>query len=423
MPFSEKQLEFYQNASHRWNFKTGAVRSGKTYADYFTIPKRIRARIGKPGLSFIFGVSKATIERNILEPMRVIWGPELVGDIKMDNTAYLFGDTVYCLGCEKVSQVAKIRGASIKYAYGDEVAEWNPEVFELIKSRLDKEYSCFDGALNPEGPNHWLKQFLDSDADIYNQHYTIFDNPYLPQEFIENLCKEYEGTVYYDRYIKGLWALAEGVIYPMYQDALFTEMPCKMPEFERLCLSIDYGTQNAFAALLWGKFKGIWYAYKGYYYSGRKTGVQKTDTEYLVDLEKTFSDEITRYRSAKEANGKNAYMTTMPRKIETIIDPSAASFIALLEKQDWCSVQKAKNDVLDGIRDTAVAMKTGKIKVYSGIKEWQNEVKGYVWDEKAGEKGDEQPLKINDHYMDATRYFVYTKEIAKVRREYKPLYM
>jgi PBSX family phage terminase large subunit len=423
MPFSEKQLEFYQNASHRWNFKTGAVRSGKTYADYFTIPKRIRARIGKPGLSFIFGVSKATIERNILEPMRVIWGPELVGDIKMDNTAYLFGDTVYCLGCEKVSQVAKIRGASIKYAYGDEVAEWNPEVFELIKSRLDKEYSCFDGALNPEGPNHWLKQFLDSDADIYNQHYTIFDNPYLPQEFIENLCKEYEGTVYYDRYIKGLWALAEGVIYPMYQDALFTEMPCKMPEFERLCLSIDYGTQNAFAALLWGKIKGIWYAYKGYYYSGRKTGVQKTDTEYLVDLEKTFSDEITRYRSAKEANGKNAYMTTMPRKIETIIDPSAASFIALLEKQDWCSVQKAKNDVLDGIRDTAVAMKTGKIKVYSGIKEWQNEVKGYVWDEKAGEKGDEQPLKINDHYMDATRYFVYTKEIAKVRREYKPLYM
>lgn len=423
MPFSEKQLEFYQNASHRWNFKTGAVRSGKTYADYFTIPKRIRGRVGKPGLSFIFGVSKATIERNILEPMRVIWGPNMVGEIKMDNTAYLFGDTVYCLGCEKVSQVAKIRGASIKYAYGDEVAEWNPEVFELIKSRLDKEYSCFDGALNPEGPNHWLKQFLDSDADIYNQHYTIFDNPFLPQEFIDNLCKEYEGTVYYDRYIKGLWALAEGVIYPMYQDALYTDMPCKMAEFERLCVSIDYGTQNAFAALMWGKFKGIWYAYKGYYYSGRKTGVQKTDTEYLADLEKTFAEEIEQYRRSRLSSDMGGYFGTTARKIETIIDPSAASFIALLEKQNWCTVLKAKNDVLDGIRDTAVAMKTGKIKVYSGIKEWQNEVKGYVWDEKAGENGKEQPLKINDHYMDSTRYFVYTKEIAKVRREYKSPFM
>ena len=202
MPFSDKQAEFFIRASHRWNFKIGAVRSGKTYADYFTIPKRIRERIGKPGLVFIFGVSKSTIERNMLEPMRSIWGEALVGDIKQDNTAYLFGENVHCLGCEKVSQVSKIRGSSIKYAYGDEVAEWNPDVFELIKSRLDKPYSCFDGALNPESPTHWLKEFLDSDADIYSQHYRIFDNPFLPKEFVDNLCKEYEGTVYYDRYIE-----------------------------------------------------------------------------------------------------------------------------------------------------------------------------------------------------------------------------
>ena len=419
MPFSDKQTEFFKNASHRWNFKTGAVRSGKTYADYFTIPKRIRARVGKPGLSFIFGVSKATIERNILEPMRSIWGDNLVGEIKQDNTCYLFGETVYCLGCEKVSQVSKIRGASIKYAYGDEVAEWSSDVFELIKSRLDKEYSCFDGALNPEGPNHWLKKFIDSDVDIYNQHYTIYDNPFLPQEFIKNLCKEYEGTVYYKRYILGEWALAEGIIYPMYQDALYTENPCKTAEFERLCISIDYGTENAFAALIWGKFKGIWYAYKGYYYSGRTTGTPKTDTEYLVDLEKTFAEEIDLYRAKKAEHSKSPYKVSMPHKIEMIIDPSAASFIALMEKQNWCSVLKGKNDVKDGIRDTAVAMKTGKIKVYKGIREWQNEVSGYVWDAKAAEKGDEKPIKVNDHYMDSTRYFVYTKEIAKVRREYK----
>lgn len=420
--FSDKQTEFFANANHRWNIKTGAVRSGKTYADYFTIPKRIRARKGKPGLSFIFGVSKGTIERNILEPLRIIWGDTLVGEIKQDNTCYLFGETVHCLGCEKVSQVSKIRGASIKYAYGDEVAEWNEEVFNLIKSRLDKPYSCFDGALNPEGPNHWLKQFIDSDIDIYVQQYTIFDNPFLPQEFIDNLCKEYEGTVYYKRYILGQWALAEGVIYPMYADALYSENPCNPAEFERLCISIDYGTENAFAALMWGKYRGIHYAYKGYYYSGRTQGVTKTDTEYLQDLEKTFADEIEDYKRKKVLHDKNPYMYEMPRKIELIIDPSAASFIALMEKQSWCTVLKAKNDVKDGIRETAVAMKTGKVRIYKGIKEWQNEVKGYVWDKKAGEKGIEQPLKINDHYMDATRYYVYTKEIAKVRREYKSIF-
>lgn len=397
MAFSEKQKEFFASANHRWNFKVGAVRSGKTYADYFTIPKRIRARIDKPGLSFIFGVSKATIERNILEPMRNIWGDNLVGSIKQDNTAQLFGETVYCLGCEKVSQVSKIRGASIKYAYGDEIAEWNPEVFELIKSRLDKPYSCFDGACNPESPSHWVKQFLDSDADIYNQHYSIFDNPFLPEEFIQNLCMEYEGTVYYKRYIEGEWALAEGLIYPMYEDAIIDDIPDDPTE--KMCFSIDYGTMNAFAMLLWEKKGKTWYATKGYYYSGRDTGIQKTDNEYLSDIERHFADVI---QSRQE-------------KIRTIIDPSAASFIALLKKTDWCKVRKADNDVIDGIRETAVCLKTGKIKISSEIKEWEDEAGGYVWDDNPVE---ERPIKENDHYMDATRYFVKTERIVAERRQY-----
>ena len=213
--------------------------------------------------------------------MRTIWGQDLVRTISTDNTCYLFGERVHCLGAEKVSQVSKLRGASIKYCYGDEVAEWSKEVFELLKSRLDKEYSCFDGALNPEGPNHWLKEFLDSDADIYNQHYTIFDNPYLPEEFVQQLCKEYAGTVYYKRYILGEWALAEGLIYPMYEDCF----AAAVGNPEEYCLSIDYGTLNAFAAILWGKFGDIWYGIKEYYYSGRNTGIQKTDEDYAHDLD------------------------------------------------------------------------------------------------------------------------------------------
>lgn len=393
MAFSVKQAEWFENAGHRWNFKTGAVRSGKTFADYYTIPKRIRARVGKPGLAFIFGVSKSTIERNILEPMRDIWGDQLVGIIKSDNTARLFGETVYCLGCEKVSQVGKIRGASIKYAYGDEVAEWNPEVFDLIKSRLDKPYSCFDGALNPESPNHWLKGFLDSDADIYEQHYTIFDNPFLPQEFIDNLCKEYEGTVYYGRYIQGQWTLAEGLIYPMYEQAI-AEPPLNA-EITAVCLSVDYGTQNAFAALIWAKYGDIWHAVKEYYYSGREKGIQKTDEEYAQDLDSFISP----YTDGR---------------IETIIDPSAASFITLLQKRGGYRVRHADNAVADGIRETATALKRGTIKISPECVNWKKEAQGYVWDEKAGE---DRPVKEADHLMDSMRYFVKTKRIAIPKRQ------
>lgn len=214
MLLSQKQREFVLKANHRWNFKGGATRSGKTYLDFrWVIPIRIRERIGKDGLTVILGVTKSTIERNVLEPMRNLYGDTLVGTISSDNTAWLFGEKCYCLGAEKVSQVSKIRGASIKYCYGDEVADWSEEVFELLKSRLDKEYSCFDGTFNPQYPGHWLKEFLDSDADIFNQTYTIDDNPFLPEAFKENLKKEYAGTVFYDRYILGLWVRANGLVY------------------------------------------------------------------------------------------------------------------------------------------------------------------------------------------------------------------
>lgn len=214
MLLSEKQKEFIKNANKRYNIKTGATRSGKTYLDIlYTIPSRIRERSGKKGLNVILGVTNSTIERNILQPLRELYGDKLIGSINSQNIAKLFGEEVYCLGAEKVSQVSKIRGASIKYCYCDELAEYNQEVFELLKSRLDKEYSVLDGALNPESPTHWLKQFLDSDADIYCQSYTIFDNPFLPKNFVDNLCKEYEGTVYYNRYILGQWCNAEGLIY------------------------------------------------------------------------------------------------------------------------------------------------------------------------------------------------------------------
>lgn len=413
MQFSPKQKEFIRKANHRYNLKVGAVRSGKSYVDIsYIVPQRLRALKDKEGLNAIIGVSKETIERNILQPMRELYTSDVVGTINNRNIAQVCGVPVYCLGAEKASQVAKIQGSSLKYCYGDEIAKWNQKVFAMVQSRLDKEYSCMDGACNPENPSHWLKKFIDrEDIDAYIQKYTIFDNPFLPKSFVDNLCKEYAGTVYYGRYIDGEWTLAEGLIYPMYADAITSDLPDKYSEY---AISIDYGTQNAFAALLWGLKDGVWYAFRGYYYSGRSTGVQKTDSEYLRDLEMVFGDIIEKYYDDLEKHEKEPYWYDIPRKIETIIDPSAASFIALLKKRGWCKVRPAVNDVENGIRDTAVAMQSGKIKVSDKIKEWADEMGGYVWDDKSE---DEKPVKVNDHYADSTRYFVETKRIVKPIRD------
>lgn len=257
-----KQIEYMDRAKSRWNIKSGAVRSGKSFVDTAAvIPQRIIERKGKAGLSVILGVSRGTVERNVLDPMRKIYGPKRIGQIVTSkNTAMLFGEEVYCLGAEKVSQVAKIQGASFKYVYGDEVAKWNKEVFEMLKSRLDKPYSCFDGACNPENPTHWLKKFIDSDADIYLQKYTIFDNPYLPPEFVKELCKEYEGTIYYERLIEGKWKRAEGAIFRRFADSPEAFIrPADRSRLSRIVIGVDFG----------GNGSGHAFVATGFYPDGR----------------------------------------------------------------------------------------------------------------------------------------------------------
>lgn len=390
---SDKQREYRREATKTWNIKIGATRSGKTYGDYFLLPKRLLDVRGKDGLNVILGNTKGTIQRNIIEPMQNIWGADMVTSIRSDNTATMFGERVHCLGADNIKHVDRLRGQSVKYCYGDEVVTWAQEVFAMLQSRLDKEYSIFDGACNPEGPQHWFKKKLDAGGpDWYVQHYTIDDNPFLPEKVKDRMKRDFAGTVYWGRYILGEWTQAEGLIYPMYVDA---QVKSFAEEWEDFAISCDYGTQNAFAALLWAKHRGVWYLISEYRYSGRDTGYQKTDDDYVRDMETFVEKNIP--------EGKR-------RGLLTIIDPSAASFITAIKRSRYgFRVKKADNDVLDGIRDTAVCLQRGTVRIFDTNKETIKELEGYVWDAKAEDK----PVKVNDHMMDALRYFVKTMRLVR----------
>lgn len=247
MNFSVMQRKFFREGTHRWNIKCGATRSGKTYMDYFLIPKRIREVHGLPGTVLILGNTKGTLQKNIIEPLREIWGGALVSDIRSDNTATLFGEKCYCLGADKVTQVNRIRGCSVKYCYGDEVVTWHPDVFNMIKSRMDKSYSKFDGTCNPEGRTHWFKLFLDSaeekGIDLYMQSYTLDDNPFLPKDVSDAIKHEYAGTVFYDRYVLGKWTNAEGLIYRTFADSpdKFIVDDISTSELAFATIGVDFG--------------------------------------------------------------------------------------------------------------------------------------------------------------------------------------
>ena len=246
---SEKQAEYIIKATHRWNGKVGATQCGKTYIDtLFVIIDRIKQRKGKKGLNFIVGVSKETIQRNIIEPLQELYGSKAVTDISSNNTCSILGEKVYCIGADNVGRVKKFRGPRVKYLYIDEAYDINEEVFQLLKSRLSFEYSCCDFAGNPQHLKHWLEEFINSDIDIYLQRYTLFDNPFLPPEYVKQLCKEYEGTIFYDRYILGRACNAEGIIYRQFADNPNMFMKDKAVDengnkknFMIISIGIDYG--------------------------------------------------------------------------------------------------------------------------------------------------------------------------------------
>lgn len=382
MELSEKQAEFWNSAVCRWNIKEGATRSGKTYIDYYWIAKRI-INTKNEGLIVLLGNTKGTLSRNIIEPMRSIWGEKYVGLIGSDNTIKLFGKKCHALGADNIAQVSKLQGAGIEYCYGDEITTWHKGVFDMLKSRLDKPHSVFDGTCNPEGPNHWLLQFLDSGADIFRQHYTIYDNPFLTPEFVKNLEKEYAGSVYYDRYILGRWALAEGLVYPMFSTEK-NVVHLDTDPYGRYFVSIDYGTINPTSMGLWCFSGGRAVRVREFYFDSRKTARQLTDEEYYEKLETLCSGHTIE---------------------NVIIDPSAASFIETVRRHGRFSVKKAKNNVLDGIRITAGFLADGRLAVSDVCQDAIREFGEYCWDESEPE---DKVLKTNDHAMDDIRYFCNT---------------
>ena len=383
------------NCGHRWNIKTGATRSGKTFIDLLVvIPKRILACRGE-GLIVLLGNTRGTLMRNILDPMREMWGPDLIGEIRGDNTVLLFGKKCYALGADNKKHVSRIQGAAFEYCYGDEVTTWSAEVFAMLKSRLSCPHSHFDGTCNPDNPNHWFKKFLESDADIYQQAYTIDENPFLTADFVENLKKEYTGTVYYNRFILGQWILADGLVYSLFsREKHVVESTGR--EYSAYYISMDFGTLNPTAMILWGKCGPTWYAVREYYHSGRETKREKTVEEYYGELENLAGD---RYIKG------------------IVIDPSASPMIVTIKKHGKYAVIEADNAVLPGIQNTAAELQNDGIKICDCCENTIREFGAYTWDEKAAERGEDKPNKVDDHAMDAIRYFVQTilrKQKAKV---------
>ena len=403
-PFSKKQrkvLNWWTEDSPVKDYDgiiaDGAIRSGKTVS--MSLSFVLWAMCSFNGQNFAMcGKTIGSFRRNVLFWLKLMLRSRgyCVTDHRADNLVVIARGSVenyfYIFGGKDERSQDLIQGITLAGVFFDEVALMPESFVNQATGRCSVDGSKYWFNCNPDGPYHWFKQnWIDKrkEKHLLYLHFTMDDNLSLSEKVKARYRSMYTG-VFYRRYILGLWAMAEGIIYDMFSEERHVADPETFSDSlldGNRYVSCDYGTQNATVFLLWNQgTDGIWYCTREYYYSGREEGQQKTDAEYADDLES--------WLSGTDINA-------------VIVDPAAASFIAELTKRGY-RVIKAKNDVADGIRLVATKLNLLKI-IFSNV--CQNTIKefaSYIWDAKAAEHGEDKPVKQYDHAMDAMRYFVYT---------------
>lgn len=366
----------------------GSIRSGKTVA--MTVGFIMWAMTRFDGCNFaICGKTIESLRRNVTSNLPVwLAGVFSFKEHRTENKIVVSANgksnSFYLFGGKDESSAALIQGITLAGILLDEVALMPESFVNQATARCSVEGAKLWFNCNPEGPSHWFytKWVLEaSRRKMLHLHFTMDDNLSLSASVKARYESLYSG-VFYDRFIRGLWVVAEGLIYTMFNKD-FHVVPSVSRPYEKYVMSCDYGTINPTSIGLWGKAGGKWYRMREYYYDSRKEGRQRTDEEHYTELERL-------------ADGLHVSAI--------IVDPSAASFIEVIRRHDRYRVEKASNSVLDGIRNVATRLQSGDIFFCDCCTDCIREFGMYHWDEKAQM---DRPIKENDHSMDDVRYFVH----------------
>ncbi len=392
-PKQRELLRLWQtNKLKRINLLSGSVRSGKTWISLVLWAFWV-ATMPKEKNYLMTAKSLTTLKRNVLDLLTELVGEKNFTFSIAQKQASLFERKVYLEGANDARAESKIRGMTLQGAYCDELTLYGEDFFTMMLSRLSEPNAKLFATTNPDTPMHWLnKKYIERghELNMLLMTFLIDDNTFLDPNYVEELKKEYVG-VFYDRFIKGEWVLAEGRVYPGFSE--IDNVTEDIPESGTYYISIDYGTLNPFSAGLWCVSDGKAVRIKEYYHSGRDTKRQLTDEEYHAALEK-----LIQYTDSEGV--------LQEYEIDrVVIDPSAASFIACMRRHGKFRVKHAVNTVIDGIRNVTSMLNSQRLFIHSSCKDSIKEFGLYSWDDKAQE---DKVIKENDHAMDDIRYFVNT---------------
>ncbi len=385
MGFSPKQLEFLKNSDSHNNIAWGSVRSGKSWINNYRFLHY--STHGPEGDMILTGKTERTIRRNIIDPIRAIIGSDIKYNAGLGE-CHIGKRKCVVRGANDERSLEKIQGDTYAGGIADEVTLFPKSFWDMLLTRFSVRDSQLFCSTNPGSPFHFLKtEYIDNpDSDLYEQKFILDDNPYLPVDYVARLKKQYSG-LFFQRYILGLWVLADGIIYDMF-DSDINVYDNNISDYKYQIISADYGITNptVFLKIQWNTVDKVYVTDEYCYDPKTHNNKQKTDGELADDLVE--------------------FMGATP--CELYIDPSATSFITELRKRKF-KVKLAKNDVLGGISFTAGMLKQGGLMIHKRCERLIKEVATYIWDVKAQEKGEDKPVKKNDHALDALRYGIFSK--------------
>jgi PBSX family phage terminase large subunit len=402
---SAKQEMSIAHANARVNIWTGAVRSGKTIASLLRWLIYV-ANAPRGGQLMVGAKTMDTCARNVFGPLT---DPAVTGEYAKQihytrgaPTATILGRTVEVITANDSRAENRLRGMTCAGAYIDEATLVPEAYWTQLLARLSVPGAKLFATTNPDNPSHWLrKKFLlrAGELDLRWWQFQLEDNTALDPAYVAALKKEYVG-LWYKRFIDGAWVVAEGAIYDMWnpEQHVIDIIP---PIWRWICASIDYGTANPFHSLLLGiDASQTIYVASEWRHAARDTRRSMTDGEYSAAVKNWLAG----YRQPTMQQ-----IGVMPETL--IVDPSAASFIEQLWR-DRMTPTPADNAVADGLRLVSSVLGAGKLKVHRSCKHLIDEFPGYSWDEKKAAKGEDAPIKVDDHGLDALRYGIKTTESA-----------
>lgn len=367
------------------NLWHGAVRSGKTIGSLVKFEIKL-ADAPSTGENVLISRTRDTAYRNVIAPLM---DPGLFGGLanhvhynRGAPTANILGETVHVIGASDVRAENVIRGMTIKRSYCDEMTLMAEEFVSMLVSRHSVPGAWMGGTTNPDGPRHFLKtDYIDRADEMGHRiyHFGLEDNrEHLPEGYIEALNRQYTG-LWNDRYIKGLWTMADGVIYDMFDPAV--HVVDHLPAMQQLlAIGIDDGVNHPAAGILLGL--------------GADNRLYAV-AEYAPPPG-TPADRTRLLRRFVNEHGTPDYL---------FVDPSAAALKMQLNREGFVNVVNAANSHKN-IGVVASLFATQQLLIHSSCRNLLNEIPGYVWDSKAAERGEDAPVKENDDFCDALRYAV-----------------